>query len=232
MPTKQGSSFDKVFTEYSENTRKIMRKLGRDLVPPMDEAEFVSLNNELQRLLGKVSRFDSEGKELVRIQDKGSGALSDFKTLLGLLSKERMSKKSSLLMVSLFLFGFEGLYCNNLDSFCLQLVIEGHDLFDPIKREYISSLNEIGDVDIATKFKFLERHNLKMLVRRKDQRLRNRIAHYDFSVDNDGNFSIDGKVVSIGSRILNLLSFLVCVNFVTGNALKTILRKRKAKKPR
>jgi hypothetical protein len=227
MPTEKGSSFDELFKDYPKDFPKTVKELGKRLVPPMEETEFVSLSNELRKLL-TARQDERDYAEIAQFQDKNETALMDIRILSELVPK-RKSKVHSLLLVSLFLFEFEGLYANTMDSFCLQLVTEGHDLFDPIKREYVSSFGEIGDVDIATKFKFLERHNLKMLVRRGDQRLRNKIAHYDFRVDNEGNFSIDGKVVDIGSKLVNLMTFLVCVDLVISQALKTILRKRQAR---
>lgn len=230
MPTKKDSVFDKLFSDYPEDTRKLVRKLSKDLVPPMEETDFLYLSNEIQRLQRKSSKRHDERdyKELIHIQGKTNEAVADSKILAGLLPKGK-SKESSLLLVSLFLFEFEGVYANTLDSFCFQLVMHGHDLFDPIRREFALSSSEIGDVDITTKFKFLDRHNLKMLVRREDQKLRNKIAHYNFSVNNEGNFSIDGKVMDIGSKVLNLMTFIACVNLVTSQALKTIVRKRQAK---
>lgn len=230
MPTEKGSVVEKILTDYSEDTGKIVRRLGENLVPPMKEVEFTFLSNEIQKLYENPSKLQDEDyyKELSHMQQKANAALTDFNTLYE-LTVNKKSKESSLILASMFLFTFEGVYINTLDTFCSQLVINGHDLFDLIRREYALSPSEISDVDIATKFKFLEGHNLKMLIRREDQKLRNRIAHYDFSLDKDGNFSIDGKVVGIDSKLLNLTSFLVCVNFVTGQALRTILKKREAK---
>ena len=48
-------------------------------------------------------------------------------------------------------------------------------------------------------------------------------------MDNEGNFSIDGKVVDIGSRLVNLMTFLVCVDLVISQAFKTIVRKQQAR---
>lgn len=229
MSTKKDSGFDKLST-YMEDALKTVRAWSKDLVPPIEETELVSLGNQIQKFYGKSSRLrhKRDYRELDHMEQKRTAALRDFRTL-NKLQANKKGKESSLIWASMFLFAFEGVYTNTLNSFCLQLVINGHDLFDPIRREYASSSSEISDVDIVTKFKFLKRHNLKMLIRKEDQRLRNKIAHYDFSIDKNGNFSIDRQQVNVASKLFNLMLFEVCVGFMTTQGVKAILRKRQAK---
>jgi hypothetical protein len=87
------------------------------------------------------------------------------------------------------------------------MTINGHDLFDSSKRKYAVSFEDIVDVDIYTKFKFLEAHNFKKLLRERDHRLRNKIAHRDFLLDDSGNLVIDGERVVIVKKLVDLMEF-------------------------
>ena len=113
-------------------------------------------------------------------------------------------RESSLLGMTIFLWIFEGLYVARLNEICLLLIGSGHDLFDPIKRSFASSMKKIEEVDISSKFKFLEEHGFRMILREKDRNLRNRIAHIDYNIDESGVLSIRGQNVDVLSRILEL----------------------------
>jgi hypothetical protein len=106
-----------------------------------------------------------------------------------------------------FLWEYEGNYVSCIDAFCFLLVINGHDLFDLIRRKYVKSLEEIRNVDVSIKLMFLEEHNFGIFKREKDRILRNKIAHHDFQLDNSGNVSISDAVVDFGPRFNELSSF-------------------------
>jgi hypothetical protein len=86
-------------------------------------------------------------------------------------------------------------------------VLNGHDLLDLIKRKYVTTMKEIADVDSSTKLSFLKEHKFGMIVREQDKKLRNKIAHGEYTLSNDGKLEIDGKDVNIGSRLLEILEF-------------------------
>jgi len=106
-----------------------------------------------------------------------------------------------------FLWEYEGNYVSCVDAFCFLLVTNGHDLFDLIRRKYVKSLEEIGNVDIFTKLTFLEEHNFGIFKREKDRVFRNKIAHHDFLLNNSGKVQINNEVVDIGLRFNELSSF-------------------------
>jgi hypothetical protein len=106
-----------------------------------------------------------------------------------------------------FLWEYEGSYATCVDAFCFLLIANGHDLFDFIKRKYVKSLEDIGNVDVSTKLNFLEEHGFEIFRRTEDKNLRNKIAHHDFTLDASGRVFIDKKDVDIGSRFKELTSF-------------------------
>lgn len=65
----------------------------------------------------------------------------------------------SVLMIAGFLWKYEGTYMLCVDVICYMLVATGHDLFNPFRRKYVDSIEEIGEVDVSTKLKFLDRHD-------------------------------------------------------------------------
>jgi hypothetical protein len=106
-----------------------------------------------------------------------------------------------------FLWEYEGDYVSCVDAFCFLLITNGHDLFDLIRRRYVKSLEEIGNVDVSIKLTFLEEHNLGIFKRDKDRVLRNKIAHHDFLLNSLGEVQINNEVVDIGLRFNELSSF-------------------------
>jgi hypothetical protein len=106
-----------------------------------------------------------------------------------------------------FLWEYEGNYISCVDAFCFLLITNGHDLLDIIRRKYVKSLEEIGDVDVYTKLRFLEEHDFGIFKREKDRVLRNKIAHHDFRIDDSGKVHIDNEVVDMSERFEELGSF-------------------------
>jgi hypothetical protein len=75
-------------------------------------------------------------------------------------------------------------------------------------------------VETATKLKFLKCPDLEILDRQEDRRLRNKIAHHNFMLDNSGLLKIDGKTVNISERHKNLLEFIQTVFHIYDDAEK------------
>ena len=116
-------------------------------------------------------------------------------------------RQSSILIMAGFLWKYEGTYMLCVDVLCYILIANGHDLFNPIKRQYVESLEEIGEVDQSTKLKFLERHDFGMLIRKQDQKLRNKIAHHEYSFDDAGYVRLGNENINIFSRFSDFAVF-------------------------
>jgi hypothetical protein len=130
-----------------------------------------------------------------------------------------MQKKVPIVMAS-YLWLYEGAYTFCINFFCSLLIQKGHDLFDPFNKNYVFSFKEIQAVETATKLKFLKCHNLEIFDRKEDKKLRNKIAHHDFVLDNSGVLKIDGKNINIVEKYENLLKFILTVFQVYANAQK------------
>jgi hypothetical protein len=62
----------------------------------------------------------------------------------------------------------------------------GHDLFQPIRNDFVNRFGDIDKVDLSIKLKFLEKHGFNLIVDSVDRKLRNDISHLNFRVLADG----------------------------------------------
>jgi hypothetical protein len=130
-----------------------------------------------------------------------------IETLADLAKDSSDERHRTLIGMAAFLWFFESGYAFCVDFFCYLLTIEGHDLFNQHKKKYAVSIEDIMDVDLASKMMFLEEHNLNILVRTTDKKIRNKIAHRSFSVGNCGKLWIDKEEIRIAERLVDLMRF-------------------------
>jgi len=116
-------------------------------------------------------------------------------------------RQKGLVKLAMFLWEYEVSYMYLVNSVCHILILNGHDLFDLFKRKYTISMKEIAEVDSSTKLKFLKEHKFGMIIREQDRKLRNKIAHGGYMLNDDGRLVIEGKDENIGSRLIALLEF-------------------------
>jgi hypothetical protein len=156
----------------------------------------------------KLPKYGDTAKHVIldtfdRINDPTMDVLATLRIIHG-NNNQRETAVAGLLA---FLWEFEGSYVTCIDAFCYLLVANGHDLFDVIRRKYVKSLDDIGNVNISTKLQFLEEHNFGIFKRKEDKTLRDKIAHHDFILDDSGKVLINRKVCDVGSRFDELSCF-------------------------
>ena len=180
----------------------------------MEKEALKLLKSETKKMYSGVieSRNTKAIAEIIKTIDEFDTASSHLRILDEIKKRIGNKKEFSILSIAEFLWAFEGFYVCRLDLYCLLLIANGHDLFHLIKRKYVSSLKEIGEVDVSTKLKFLDEHGLGTLDRKQDQRLRNRIAHHDFSLEENGDILIDNQIVDMNSRVSDLYDFIHLIN--------------------
>jgi hypothetical protein len=156
----------------------------------------LAISHRMADVFDKVSKQTDVVVALLRIEEKLQK------------TKEKETKLNvTLLRLVKFLWTYEVCYMFCVDMTCYYLIANGHDLFDSFKRKYAVTFEEIGNVDASTKLKFLESHNFKLFNREQDRKLRNKIAHHDFSISDSGILKIDGVEVDIASRAKALIGF-------------------------
>lgn len=169
------------------------------------EPDWEQFKSEIKK---QLSTFPENAKPtLLYVWEGHSDYSLDVIATLKIIRSSNNKRESAVAGMLAFLWGYEGDYMTCVDAFCLLLIANGHDLFDLVRRKYAKSLEEIGNVDISTKLKFLEEHNFGIFKREKDKELRNKIAHHDFQLDDSGNVQISNAVVDVGLRFNELFSF-------------------------
>jgi hypothetical protein len=171
------------------------------------EEEWKTPKDEIKKLLSEMCKLPhaQEWLNQMTAEREGEATISDLKTLMNL--KVASKNDATIVFLSCFLWAFEGYYLANLDWVCFILIKNGHDLFDPIRRKYVKSFKDLRNIDISTKFQFLEEHDFEALIRDQDRKLRNKIAHHSFSLLDNGELKVEDESLDISSRLNGLLDF-------------------------
>jgi hypothetical protein len=169
---------------------------------------------------------------------KSENAFNDFAAVLGQKSKDatdwlnmlnqmaneyvgsEYSKDLVFFETSAFLSLFEIGYLTYVDLICLLLVKNGHDLYN---RGYCKNFDNVGLVGTNAKFAFLEEHGFSVIIRENDRKLRNTIAHLNFTImDRNNILTKDGNVNMI-YRVKDLCGFIVILNFETAKIMQSFV---------
>jgi hypothetical protein len=148
-------------------------------------------------------------------------AHKNIRCLLATVKNTEENKDSdALIYSSCFLLAFEGSYIRTIDSIIYLLVLDGHDLFDPLREKYVHLPDEINRIDISVKYKFLKEHQFENIVRQDDTELRNKIAHHDFAISGQNRIVVKEKEYNVKERLESLLSFVRDISQPYVNALQ------------
>lgn len=130
----------------------------------------------------------------------------DLKTFYN--SLKRTNKRGfSIISMACFLWKYESTYLLCIDALCRVLIVSGHDLFDPIKRQFADSIEDIGEIDVSTKLKFLERHDLALISNTRFQKIRNKIAHHDYFYDEHDRLHVGNEITDIVAMYYEFVEF-------------------------
>jgi hypothetical protein len=178
----------------------------------MNEEEITALKLELNKHISQIIKSPNFTKNTnIFINNLYHFALhgsENINTILDVAEKVKADKRKAItcLMAS-YLWTYESIYVLAIDGLCYLLCLGGHDLFDANRKDYVSSYDDIKNVDIYSKTKFLKNHNFNMVERKEDRLVRNKIAHHDFDLDSSGVLRMANKEVNICSMQSELLSF-------------------------
>jgi hypothetical protein len=184
----------------------------------VESQEWEQFESELKEQLSVFIRSSKNREKRRDVLDSMQKALADtlkqsneLDTFAHILSRllekfETFDKKEvTIIQMFNFLWTYETHYVLWVDIFCCLLVGNGHDL--SFRGKYVSSFEEIGNVDVHTKLKFLEAHNFKIFNRKQDRKLRNKIAHHDFLLYDSGILQVKGETIDINQRLSDLVDF-------------------------
>ena len=124
--------------------------------------------------------------------------LDNFKNTQELIEKLSLSnpskKEHSTLIVLYSFIIIEGFFVYFINFLIYFLILqEHHDIWDPIKQKFVSNFEDIADLNLSQKLKFLKHHKIYDFseVIRRD--LRNCIAHQNYSIQEDGSIQLFKK---------------------------------------
>jgi len=146
-------------------------------------------------LLSGKCFLNLKGEELENFKELNKRAITNFKTSQDVLGKIQWNlltaSEDALLRLTYVLFLTEGLlafYINTI-VYCL-IRNEHHDIWFEMKQKFVSSFEELSEVPLSIKLKFLDIHGFDFFsdICRTD--LRNAVAHQDFSIESDGTIYI------------------------------------------
>jgi hypothetical protein len=103
-------------------------------------------------------------------------------------------KEKCMLQLVNILFTVEGTLAGIVNLTIYALVVNAHhDICTAYSHDFASSFEDICDVDLSMKMKFLEKHGYGFLSEICPRRIRNAIAHNDFVIEEDGTVEITEK---------------------------------------
>ena len=175
------------------------------------------LEEGCRELTTKIAKFKEHG-------DVNIKTLLDVSEKLHATCDKAVNRQIATILIASFLWIYESVYIFSVDFFCYLLINNGHDLFDSIRRKYAFSFEEISRVDASTKLEFLAVHNLEMFKRDQDRKLRNKIAHHDFTLNDEGIIKVGGVEIKIMERIKDLLRFTRNTFFIFDKCLNKYVK--------
>jgi hypothetical protein len=110
-------------------------------------------------------------------------------------------KEKSMLQLMNILFAVEGLLAGIVNLIIYALIVNKHDdIYNPYNHKFASSFEDIPDIELSVKLKFLAKHGFEFLSEICPRDIRNMVAHNDFIIQEDGTIERVKKGTSVYSR--------------------------------
>lgn len=135
--------------------------------------DFTKIYNVILKYTGKAINQEKHYKEIIEV----------WRRLDGTTISESMK---SLLSLTTYLFYIEGIYMLSIDVIIYYLIQDCHDIWSEERRIFVDEFKDLDRIPLATKLKFLEKHDYSETVKLCDRKLRNAIAHHEFEIQPDG----------------------------------------------
>ncbi|MEE9458737.1 MAG: hypothetical protein V3V84_03120 [Candidatus Bathyarchaeia archaeon] len=127
------------------------------------------------------------------------------------LFKEFFTIKSLTLEIASFRFLLSILFMTELLSVEINLLIYAlmlkghHDIWSERKQKFISSFNELFDLPLFLRLRFLNKHGFEFLSEIIPRKIRNDIAHQNFKIESDGTILLSkkGKSEKLSDKIMD-----------------------------
>lgn len=193
---------------------QLASKLKAKIFPLLEEAH--------QRLRYRFDKAFLEQRKGTEIRHANS------KILILLLKKLRpqffsIKERAAISLHLEYLTLVEGLFATQINFLIFILIANGHDLYSTRKGNYVKTLGDIEEVNLAFKLKFLGEHGFgKLIANKVNIKLRNSVAHLFYEIDENGTMKLgkrritqedysklydDLRMVSHSLHLINLLYY-------------------------
>lgn len=202
--------------EIEEEVRKQLAPLFADFYPSSEK--FLIYKKYLPKFVDKNNKSIQSIKQLSRIIATfgkcASATASEDERKQTLRSAVFLSAMTHLLQVELIGNAF-------VDQTILLLIGGGSDLhLEPdYAHRYVRHATSLEDLEspslsLSVKLDFLQCNGLTFFSKWIDRKLRNKIAHLDFEIDEKGNFQIGKKRVDLTQKLKTFVQYLGAVQLV------------------
>lgn len=181
--------------------------------------------NEIGEKIRTISILETFKKHLTLekqkvISDKELQVRQVHSVYSELLRKTPWSKISadeeSLLIVTYILFATEGILGFRMNIIIYSLMLKGHhDVWFEQKQKFVSSFDELFEVHLSTRLKFLKRHGFQFFSEICPRDIRNAIAHMSFNIESNGTFHMKkGKKYTKKELAIKMTDIVKIVNMI------------------
>lgn len=180
-------AFLKNLCEENDVDYELAMKLKAKLFPLLENA-----HRRLGHLFDKALLEQRRGT-IIRLDNSG-----DIQLILRKLPHQLFSVREQM-AISLhleYLSLVEGFFATQVNFLAFTLVANGHDLYSTLKGNYVESLNDIEEVSLAFKLRFLRRHSFGIVADKANIRLRNSVAHLFYHIEPNGNMKFGNREVT------------------------------------
>lgn|SRR2546425_9019089 len=113
------------------------------------------------------------------------------------LNLELDPREHSVMFLVHYLLSVESFFSDVLDLLCFALVAQHHDPADFFRRSYVKSLEDVEQLPLADRLRFLSRHGWQEAEQAVDRDLRNAVAHANYKLQEDGTIVVAGRTLSV-----------------------------------
>lgn len=187
----------------------------------VDFKKVEELNSKLAPLLQKVVEIEKLREVYVNVIQ----SMEYWKEIWNLSASSTVKltpKQKSLLELFSYLVLSEGVFSEIVQAIAFILMESHHDIYD--KGKFVKNYEELNEVPLSVKLKFIKRHGLEFIAVAYDKKLRNSIAHLGFIVNDDGSI-VDRKTGKITKDVREKTDSFGSVCAVTMLAIYGLLQK-------
>jgi hypothetical protein len=200
----------------TNNEQNADEKFLNDLLLKLkNTTEYTNLLKSVSPLVETIKTSDSAKQSLrpyaQTLMDRFEKSAERMKLFKEDAHAEGKDELTTLRKAFLYLGIFESSVTNLVDLVLMVFVINHHDFYVYSNRAYARRLDDLDNASLGEKLAFLNYHRLEVFSQNLNKDLRNKVAHMDFDVNEDGTISVGQQKFDLEYEILQLSAFVLVV---------------------